>query len=208
MSDSTSTTRYIQSAKNKKLGLWLLIGPFVSLIILIFISSLVSYFVFPSSAVEGQISAVRVAFNLMTGLLGFICLMALIIGIPLGIVLLIKKELDPSSLFDERSGKGDQSDVPEQIKGWSWGAAGLGFIWGAYHNVWISLLAFIPLVNWFWWIVMGVNGNEWAWRKNRWESVEQFHATQAKWAVWGIAIFVLRILIIVGAMLSVIGKAP
>lgn len=86
-------------------------------------------------------------------------------------------------------------NVPEEIKVWNWGAAGLTWIWGLSFGVWISLLTFVPIVNWFWWIVLGIKGNEWAWRKGNYKSVEEFKVKQAKWRPWGIAIFVLGIIL-------------
>lgn len=43
-------------------------------------------------------------------------------------------------------------------------------------------------------IVLGIKGNEWAWRNNKWESVEQFISSQNKWKPWGIIFFILAIL--------------
>jgi len=71
---------------------------------------------------------------------------------------------------------GERLDVPEGLGGWNWGAAGLGFIVGISHNVWISLLSVVPYVNFVWWIVMGLKGNEWAWKKNKWRNEKDFKA--------------------------------
>ncbi|PIQ67350.1 ribonuclease G [Candidatus Uhrbacteria bacterium CG_4_10_14_0_2_um_filter_41_7] len=96
--------------------------------------------------------------------------------------------------YDERSGKGEASIIPNEIKGWNWGAAGLTWIWGVPHGVWISLLVLIPFVNIIMWIFLGLKGNEWAWKKQQWESVEKFISYQNKWKPWGIAFFILGIL--------------
>ncbi|OGL87301.1 hypothetical protein A3I40_03730 [Candidatus Uhrbacteria bacterium RIFCSPLOWO2_02_FULL_48_12] len=85
--------------------------------------------------------------------------------------------------------------MPEEIKGWNWGAAGLTWIWGVYHGVWISLLFFIPLVNIVMVIMLGIKGNEWAWRAQKWESVEKFIVSQRKWRPWGMAFVALMILL-------------
>jgi len=105
-----------------------------------------------------------------------------------------KRDLADGSSFDQRSGKGVASVVPEEIKGWSWGAAGLTWIWGIYHNVWISLLSFIPLVNLVMIVYLGLKGNELAWRSNKWTSVEEFKTAQGKWQTWGIIFFILGVL--------------
>ena len=91
--------------------------------------------------------------------------------------------------------------IPNEIKGWSWGAFLLGWIWGVGNNVWIALFCLIPYVGIVMNFVIGAKGNEWAWQKKKWDSIEQFKKTQSKWAWWGlginIVIFVLGVLTIV-----------
>ena len=99
--------------------------------------------------------------------------------------------------FDSRSGNGPASVVPDEIKGWSWGAAFLTWIWGLCNHVYISLLAFVPFVNLVFWIVLGIKGNEWAWRSKKWQSVEAFKSTQRKWNIAGIIVLVLSIIMMV-----------
>ncbi len=87
----------------------------------------------------------------------------------------------PPPVAANTSGTG--GPVPEEIKGWNWGAFWLNWIWGIGNNVWIALLAFcLPLI---WHIVLGVKGNEWAWQHRQFDSVEQFKQTQAVWSKWG-----------------------
>lgn len=215
---------------NKKIGIALILGPFIGLILVLtawaIVSFVVSNLVSASPASAASIaqadsvyrngnriynanvptdlgtSEVRLGagdtrqtvariINVALGFLGILCVLAIFICVPLGIIFLVKKDYDPKVKYDERSGKGKGSVVPDEIKGWNWGAAGLGIIWGLYHNVWISLLNFIPVVNWFWWIFLGVYGNEWAWKKQRWTSVAEFKDTQRKWMPWGIVFFIL-----------------
>lgn len=92
---------------------------------------------------------------------------------------------------ENTSGQGKQAVVPQGIKGWNWGAFLLTLIWGAYHNVWWALLMFIPYVGIIVPIVFGVKGNEWAWQKKRWNSIEHFKRTQRKWAWWGLGVVVV-----------------
>ncbi|MAF13494.1 MAG: hypothetical protein CMI53_01200 [Parcubacteria group bacterium] len=72
-------------------------------------------------------SGVLSIINVLLGFIGIFCSIGIIIGIPLGIILLNKKVL-VSGTFDDRSGNGKNSTVPEEIKGWNWGAAGLHWI--------------------------------------------------------------------------------
>ncbi len=81
--------------------------------------------------------------------------------------------------------------VPPEIHGWNWGAAFLTWIWGIRFRVWISLLCFVPVVGGIWWIVLGIKGNEWAWRAGQWSSVEEFKKSQHAWAVAAIVLLVV-----------------
>ncbi|WP_018248808.1 cytochrome c oxidase assembly factor Coa1 family protein [Orenia marismortui] len=78
--------------------------------------------------------------------------------------------------------------VPKDIKKWNWGAFFLSFIWGIAHRVYFSLLFFVPLLGFIVPFILGFKGNEWAWKKEDWESVEEFRRSQKKWSRAGIAV--------------------
>jgi len=148
-------------------------------------------------AALSQASATTTTFqiiNVALSLIGVVAVVGIIVGIPLGIIFLSKRNEMPGMKYDSRSGKGSASEIPKEIAGWNWGAAGLTWIWGASHRVWISFIMFIPLVNLVFWIYLGSKGNELAWRADNWESIEKFLEVQRKWKPWGIVFFVLGIL--------------
>ncbi len=95
------------------------------------------------------------------------------------------------------SGQGEQAIVPPEVQGWNWGAFLLSWIWGIGNNVMIALLALIIP---FWSIYLGVKGNELAWRSKRYDSVEHFKATQAKWTRWGVIYLVAVLLFVFGCV--------
>ena len=80
-------------------------------------------------------------------------------------------------------------DFEEFLKKWNWGAAGLTFIWGVYFQVWIAFMMFIPVINWFWWIVLGIKGTEWAYQAKKWKSQAYFKEQIEKWNKVGIILF-------------------
>jgi hypothetical protein len=47
------------------------------------------------------------------------------------------------------------------------------------------------------WFVLGAKGNEWAWQKGKWLSIEHFKRTQRKWAWGGLGVWLCYIVIIV-----------
>ncbi len=98
---------------------------------------------------------------------------------------------------------------PPELNKFNWGAFLLSWIWGIFHQKWITLtmlatpilcgiLSIIPLVGlltpfiplglgiWF-----GIEGNKWAWESKDWASVEQFNEYEKKWAFWGVVVAVV-----------------
>ncbi len=98
--------------------------------------------------------------------------------------------------MENTSGQGAASVVPEEVKGWSWGAFLLTWIWGIFNGVWVSLLMFVPFVNLVMWFVLAAKGREWAWRNKKWDSVEHFKETQKTWAIVGVVIASIGIILI------------
>jgi hypothetical protein len=191
-----------QHRRSSKWGIFFIVAPFVLLIFVLFAFAVVSFVSaqLDTVPIDGSVTGLSKRSNLivvmsllrvMLGILGNVAVIGVIVGIPIGIILLLRRSFTPNGHHDERSGKGKLSEVPVEIQRWNWGAAGLTFIWGATHRVWISLITLIPVVGLIWWIVMGVKGSEWAWRAQHWESVDAFIAYQKKWKPWGIVFFIL-----------------
>jgi hypothetical protein len=83
----------------------------------------------------------------------------------------------------------NSASFPEEAKGLNWGGFLLGPIWGVFNGVWLSLLCLVigPIMS----IILLFKGNEWAWNGKQWQSVEEFKASQKKWAIAGVVILVL-----------------
>jgi serine/threonine protein kinase len=94
--------------------------------------------------------------------------------------------------FVNNSGCGGLFDslipVPDDIKGWNWGAFFMPYLWPFTNKVWIGLLAFVPSVGWIVGFILGAKGNEWAWKSRRWRSIQQFKAHQRGWTIAGLFI--------------------
>ena len=113
-----------------------------------------------------------------------------------------RREADPENRSEQ-----DGAIAPDGVRGWNWGSFTFTWIWGISNKVWLSLLVFapIPLFAFVWAIVLGVKGNEWAWRTQRWDSIDQFKNTQAKWNAAGMIVFFVAILVSVGSLLYALG---
>lgn len=99
------------------------------------------------------------------------------------------------------SGMGDKSTVPSEIKGFSWAAFLWNWIWAIGNNTWIGLLVFVPFVGQIMIFILGIYGNEWAWKNKHWDSIEAFKKTQKKWVRWWLYIALpLMIIAFLGAI--------
>ncbi|HEY9607851.1 MAG TPA: serine/threonine-protein kinase [Allocoleopsis sp.] len=110
--------------------------------------------------------------------------------------------------------------VPEEIHGWNWGAFFLPGLWCIPNQVWIGLIAWsdfsiitLPFTMGMTWpmmaIILGVKGNEWAWKSRRWKSVKAFKRHQRLWAIAGFClVFILLLsLLLLVAMIAVLGMS-
>ena len=174
-----------KKARYRAWGLFLVLAPLIGFAI--------SIVAFAGSTVVGMGDAYMAAriVRVIGGLMGTVSGIGFALAFPVGIILLGISNRLFAGAPDVRSAQGAVALVPAEIRGWNWGAAGLGWLWGVSHNVWISLMSFVPVVGLFMWIILGIKGNEWAWQSAPWQSVEQFKAAQDKWKKWGIAIFVM-----------------
>lgn len=103
------------------------------------------------------------------------------------------------------SGQGKDARVPDEIRGWNWGAFFLNWIWGIGNHTYVAFLMFVPFVNMGMAFVLGAKGNEWAWRNKRWDSVDHFKRVQRKWGFWSAgaiaAVFIFGFVIFSGVTL-------
>ena len=90
--------------------------------------------------------------------------------------------------------------VPDEVRGWNWGAFFFGWLWGVFNHTYISLLQIIPVpfMGLVMAIVLGVKGNEWAWRNGHWIDVQAFKARQRKWAWAALICFLAGVALFVG----------
>ena len=87
--------------------------------------------------------------------------------------------------------------VPQEIKKWNWGAFMMNIIWGLGNKSYLPLLCLIPIFNIVWVFVCGVKGNEWAWKKGNYSSVQEFMQVQDTWNRAGIFQFIITIVVVV-----------
>ncbi len=96
--------------------------------------------------------------------------------------------------------------MPEGVKGWSWGAFWLCWIWAIANKTWIGLLALIPFVNLIMSVVLGIKGREWAWQNNTWTSLEHFNRVQRNWSIAGWIVGAIYIAALIGLSMHFINE--
>lgn len=98
------------------------------------------------------------------------------------------------------SGGGSSIEVPDGVKGWSWGAFLLNWIWAIFNKTWIGLLAIIPYIGLIFAIYLGVKGRELAWKSKRWDSLEHFNRVQRTWSKWSLIVVIIPVIGILAAV--------
>ena len=91
--------------------------------------------------------------------------------------------------------------IPDGIRGWSWGAFLLSWVWAIGNKTWIGLLALIPYVGLIMAIILGIKGREWAWQNKEWDSIEHFQRVQKQWNRW--AFIIVGALLVIGLLAGI-----
>ncbi|MDO8513880.1 MAG: hypothetical protein Q7S37_05240 [bacterium] len=73
--------------------------------------------------------------------------------------------------------------------------------WSIAYQICVILLTLIGPMTLVVAIILGIKGNEWAWKNRKFENVEQFKAVQQSWTKWGVVVFILSIIIVVGLVI-------
>lgn len=191
---SGNTVRQEQSGEPvnyKRKKVWAVAVPLGLLMVTIFTSVL-------SESVQGEFQTIM---DIFAPIIYTISIIWFVIGIFASLHFHNSQKQDALCHYDGRSGRGKDSEVPEEVKRWNWGAMGLTFIWGAYHGVWRSFFVFVPILNIIYPFVLGYKGSEWAWRKNKWKSVEDFKRSRRRWNIAGvISLLILIPMMIIGGL--------
>lgn len=114
-----------------------------------------------------------------------------------------KSDISSTDMSSDNNSGMKQNTYPEGIKGWSWGALFLNWIWGGFNKTYIGFFALIPYIGFIVAIYLGIKGRELAWKNKRWESVEHFNRVQRKWSIWGVCLLLLPVLIGILAAIAI-----
>jgi hypothetical protein len=96
--------------------------------------------------------------------------------------------------------------MPEELKRWNWGAFFWSWIWGIANNTWIALLALLGPLSLVMMIILGLKGNEYAWKNRKFTDLQSFKKIQSAWAKWGVIVFILYIVMMIGGTILIINS--
>lgn len=88
---------------------------------------------------------------------------------------------------------GNISQKPIKYK-WNWGAFFFPILWSLSFHLWsMSILMFIPVINFFALFILCWNGSKWAWQKNKknFSSYDEFLEAQRRWAKVGVIYYTI-----------------
>ena len=221
ISNKKPSPRYIISIRGTRLDLRLIILPFITLALIslssfflwtgdiLFIDNIraLIYKIFPyprasdiSSIIYNNLLLLYTLLYIYMLILGIINAILIIPLVILGFTLPNKPQSEKNIKYDELSGDKNGS-FPKEIQVWNWGAIYSSYIWaGSYGlwSIWWSILLIpIPIINILILVVFGLQGNKWAWKAQKWESVDKFIESQNKWSTNPLALFFFILLIIV-----------
>lgn len=84
-------------------------------------------------------------------------------------------------------------ELPACLRKWNWGAFYFSWLWAVCNGIYWPLIVLIPYVGWLASpvvaIILGINGNEWAWEKKYWHNIDHFTRNQHNWAMAALWLF-------------------
>lgn len=102
----------------------------------------------------------------------------------------------------EGSGKGDQTTLPEDLRGLNWGACIMNVVWGGAMRVtggtlfvWFILML-VPFIGVIFPFYLLFKGNEIAWASRTWHSKTEYRETQAYWTRLGVILLIVVVVLV------------
>lgn len=126
----------------------------------------------------------------------------------------LEYKYNSEKLQQENRYKVDGDPYPEKLNKFNWGACIITPFWGLGNNTPIAclsfVLGFVPYIGLFlvlgFSIYCGIKGNEWAWKNKEWVDMRQFHEVQRKWAIAGIILELVTMLVVLIISFTIVDK--
>jgi len=199
---------------NKKKGILTILLPIVLLFLFLILNTTLTYVQLqltpePQRAELNFLDTtyplwLRIAQMTTTGI-AFASIALLLVGIPLGIYLLTRKEANNDSPYLAKLKKShpkykNLTDAEiAYVQGWSWPAFLSPTVWALASKMYLwAFLSLIPFVNLYVWIKLSVDGRAMTWEQKEWQNFTQFRARQK------IVIWIILVIIVMGVLLEML----
>lgn len=151
-----------------------------------------SFVIAQTSAVGADVGAIGGAVNLLMGLGGVLGVLGFLVGLPVGIYLVTRKETDwLAALRQQPRFHGMSDESLHFVAGWSWGAFFSPMVWALGNKQWLWFLGcFVPLWNVYVWLRLAADGRQIAWERST-EHIGAFRTRQRIIAWVIVVLFVL-----------------
>jgi hypothetical protein len=120
-------------------------------------------------------------------------------SIPTGMQMMTWNQPGSLAYLENTSGMGGPVPIEIRMMRWNWGGFCLPFLWMLNHGMigWgicLFVVQWIPFVGMgaglIASIALGASGNEIAWQRRRFSSLDEFRAVEKAWTTWGISLLV------------------
>lgn len=147
-----------------------------------------------TSAVGADVGKIGAAINLLMGLLGVLGVLGFLVGLPVGIYLVTRKETEWFDALKRKPRFHGMSDESLRfVTGWSWAAFFCTPVWALGNKLWFWFLgSLVPFWNVYVWLKLSVDGRQIAWERSS-EHIGAFRKRQKIIAWVVLALFVLGI---------------
>ncbi len=152
--------------KKRTIGIGLIVLPWILLPSVLVVYAIFSFMLTRAGVGDGIVGFATVV-NLCLGILGTVAIAGMLIGIPIGLYLVSRKDAERLAALRANPRFKDLSDEDFKfVTGWSWGAFFGSVIWALGNKLWLwSLGTLVPLWNVYVWIKLAADGRQLAWER-------------------------------------------
>ena len=191
--------------KKRAIGIALIVFPWI-LLPSVMAGYAILMFALAQSGAGGSLQSLAAIVNLFLGLFGVVAVAGILIGMPVGLYLLSRKDAEQLAALRAHPRFKDLGDADfRYVTGWSWGAFFCPLIWPLGNKLWLwALGSVVPLWNVFAWIKLCADGRQMAWERSA-ESIAEFRRRQ-KIVAWVIVAFLA--LAIISSVVTAMNEPP
>lgn len=184
--------------RKKTLGLILIFSPWILMPLVLSAYAISTFLVMVSADGESNLVGIGSLIGILLQFFGIVVVLGFIIGTPLGIFFLTRKEPERSVLLKAKPRfQSLTDDEIHSVSRWSWGAFFNPTIWAFGNRLWLwGIGTLIPFWHVYVWLRLAIDGRQLVWERSQ-LTIGQFQRRQ-KIIAW-----IIGILIVLAIVLSI-----